>query len=60
MSRNPEVAWKQAVRVEPQGRTKMPRAMTEGPMRDFIYYAVLIGTAVGLTQLIYMANGLAG
>ena len=38
----------------------MPRAMTEGPMRDFIYYAVLIGTAVGLTQLIYMANGLAG
>lgn len=38
----------------------MPRLMTSGVARDFIYYAAMIGAALALTQIIYMyLNGLA-
>ena len=32
----------------------MARLMSKGPVRDFIYYSVMIGVAFGLTQVMYL------
>lgn len=37
----------------------MPRLMTQGPARDFIYYAGMIGVAAAMTHIFYLyVNGL--